>query len=58
MSIKQRLDNWLANRTATASDAARILSEEARVQKARRDQTTARLRACVDSGRIAYMEWK
>jgi hypothetical protein len=49
--------NWMT-RPATPSEAARILSDVAATQKALRAQKTQMLRNCIETGRIAHMEWR
>ena len=47
-----------ARQTVTASEAARILSDEARAQKARRTAMLDTLRGCVARGDVAKLGWK
>ena len=42
----------------TPSEAAKVLSNLARVSKAKRAATLEALRECVATGRIAKLEWK
>jgi hypothetical protein len=50
---------WNRARTApTPSEAARILSEEARAQKARRTAMLDILRGCVARGDVAKLGWR
>lgn len=47
-----------AKQTVTASEAARILSDEARIQKAKRIVMLDTLRGCVARGDVAKLGWR
>ena len=47
-----------ASAAPTPSEAARILSDEARAQKARRTAMLDTLRGCVARGDVAKLGWK
>lgn len=44
--------------TPTPSEAARILSDEARIQKAKRTAMLDTLRGCVARGDVAKLGWR